>query len=146
MPYYAHSGRTAREGRSAVPPQEYGVHVGGVMHAALRHAREMACFLEDEGQSAALVATVFRAALAHDMGKLLPENAALLGQTFGEERPPRLPINHVDAGVAHLLNEDQMAALLAWAHHCGLDQEFRRFLVKCADYSQQYNILALDFL
>lgn len=121
MPCYAHSGRVAFKSRPAVSPQTYADHVAGVSRAALRHVQEMACFLTEEGQRTALIASVCRASLAHDMGKLLPENAAMLGQTFGEERPPRLPINHVDAGVAHLVNEDQMAALLAWAHHGGLD-------------------------
>ena len=124
MPYYAHSGRLAWEDRPAVPPQPYADHVAGVAQAALRHVRDMAGFLTDVAQREALIASVLRAAQAHDIGKLLPENAAILGQTYGQERPPRLAANHVDAGVACLLEQgDLVAGLLAWAHHVGLDDQ-----------------------
>ena len=49
MPYFAHSGRSAREGRPAVAPQPYAEHVTGVAQTALRHARDMVRFLADEG-------------------------------------------------------------------------------------------------
>jgi CRISPR-associated endonuclease/helicase Cas3 len=124
MPYCAHSGRLAWEGRPAVPPQTYADHVTGVVQAALRHARDMAGFLTDISQRKSFIASVYRAALAHDIGKLLPENAAMLSQTHGKERPSRLETNHVDAGVAFLLEQgDQVASLLAWAHHVGLDDQ-----------------------
>lgn len=124
MPWFAHSGRAAHEGRPAIPPQPYAEHVARVASAAQAHAQDMARYLVDATQRAGLVACVRRAALAHDMGKLLPENAAVLGRTYGAGRPPRLPLNHVDAGVAYLLRQEEaMAALLAWAHHGGLDDQ-----------------------
>lgn len=57
------------------------------------------------------------AALYHDLGKLESENQEVLRT---EETGP-LPINHVDAGVAHLLSVGQTEAAIAiYAHHKGL--------------------------
>lgn len=121
MTHHAHSGRAAREGRPAIPPQPYAVHVHGVATAALQQAQEMARFLTEPGQRKPFIACVHRAAMAHDLGKLLPENAEVLSRSYGMDRPTRLPVNHVDAGVAHLMaSGDAMSALLVWAHHAGL--------------------------
>lgn len=63
----------------------------------------------------------------HDLGKLNPDNQAELHRT--KKRVP-LPINHVDAGTAVLLQQDdQYAALNVYSHHRGLpnmDEELCR--------------------
>lgn len=59
------------------------------------------------------------AAEYHDLGKLDPNNQIVLACGTG-----KLPINHVDAGAAYLLQGktslDTFAALLVYAHHRGL--------------------------
>jgi CRISPR-associated endonuclease/helicase Cas3 len=61
--------------------------------------------------------------LFHDLGKLDPANQSVLAGAA----PGRLPLNHVDAGVAHLLGgpaapavSRQLAAAIVFAHHQGL--------------------------
>jgi CRISPR-associated endonuclease/helicase Cas3 len=60
------------------------------------------------------VANVEVAATFHDLGKLDPGNQSALRQG----RAGRMPWDHIDAGVAHLLaNGNRMAAWLVRAHH-----------------------------
>jgi len=58
------------------------------------------------------------AAYFHDLGKLLPENQAVLS---GSSTKKSLPSNHVDAGAAYLKRENCIeGALLVYSHHRGL--------------------------
>lgn len=58
------------------------------------------------------------AAEYHDLGKLDPANQAVLACEGGKGR---LPLNHVDAGSAYLLQtKSPFAALMVYSHHRGL--------------------------
>lgn len=107
----AHSGRAAR----GLGPQKYADHVRNVrclattkMNAALRYRR---------APGPALEASVAWASEFHDLGKLVPENQVVLRTS---ERGG-LPVNHVDAGVAHLsVLREVEAAMAVYGHHTGL--------------------------
>jgi len=65
----------------------------------------------------AFQSVVGEAAFVHDLGKLDGQNQAILASSGRA----RLPVNHVDAGVAALLRRNQIeAALVAYSHHRGL--------------------------
>lgn len=115
MSYLAHSARPDR----GIPAQEYREHVVETRRRAQenaaragRHAPKYARLLE----AAAALAGEF-----HDMGKLDDENQAVLS---GKVKAKKLPVQHVDAGVAHLLSKGtlshQYAAFISYAHHIGL--------------------------
>ncbi len=107
----AHSGRAAR----GLGPQKYRDHIvtvrdfgGHQVRAALRYRTV---------PDPALEASVEMAGEFHDLGKLEPENQTVLRT---KERGG-LPINHVDAGVAHLSGCRQTeAAIAVYGHHVGL--------------------------
>ena len=115
MSYLAHSARPDR----GIPAQEYREHIVESRRRAQenavragRHAPKYARLLE----AVAALAGEF-----HDMGKLDDENQAVLS---GRVRAKKLPVQHVDAGVAHLLSKGtlwhQYAAFVSYAHHIGL--------------------------
>lgn len=115
MNYLAHSARPDR----GIPAQDYREHVVESRRRAQenavragRHAPKYARILE----AVAALAGEF-----HDMGKLDDENQAVLS---GRVRAKKLPVQHVDAGVAHLLSKGtlwhQYAAFVSYAHHIGL--------------------------
>lgn len=118
MPPLAHSARPAK----GIPAQEYAAHVGEVFRTACDRAARAAGFSPRFG--AILESAVGHAGLWHDLGKLDPANQATL-RSCGRDR---LPINHCDAGVAHLMREAAesgslarvVAAYLVFAHHKGL--------------------------
>jgi CRISPR-associated endonuclease/helicase Cas3 len=111
MELLAHSGRAAR----GLGPQKYADHVQKVkslaslkMNTALRYR-----FAPDPG----FETSVAWASEFHDLGKLEPENQAVLRTS---ERGG-LPVNHVDAGVAHLSAVREIeAAMAVYGHHVGL--------------------------
>lgn len=111
VPVLAHS---ARDGR---PPQTYAEHVGNVIghpvFGATVSAAEVARYRPRDGQ--AFIQTVGLAAEYHDLGKLDERNQAVLARSSKEG----LPVNHVDAGVCHLLAQraTRWAALLVYGHH-----------------------------
>ncbi len=111
VPALAHS---ARDGR---PPQTYAEHVGNVTghpaSGATVNAARAAAYRPRDGQ--AFIQTVGLAAEYHDLGKLDARNQAVLARSSKEG----LPVNHVDAGVCHLLAEKatRWAALLVYGHH-----------------------------
>lgn len=115
MTYLAHSARPDR----GIPEQEYREHVIETRrraqdNAALagRYAPKYAGLLE----AVAALAGEF-----HDMGKLDDDNQAVLS---GRVSAKKLPVQHVDAGVAHLLGKGtqwhQYAAFVSYSHHIGL--------------------------
>jgi CRISPR-associated endonuclease/helicase Cas3 len=115
MSYLAHSARPDRD----IPAQEYREHIVETRRRAQENA-------EQAGHYAPKYAHLLEAAAAlagefHDMGKLDDENQAVLG---GRVKAKKLPIQHVDAGVAHLLGKGtlwhQYAAFISYAHHIGL--------------------------
>jgi CRISPR-associated endonuclease/helicase Cas3 len=69
------------------------------------------------GREAFLESALRAAAAFHDLGKLDDDNQAILYE--GGSRG--LPVNHVDAGTAHLLESDFVeSAMLVYSHHLGL--------------------------
>jgi CRISPR-associated endonuclease/helicase Cas3 len=115
----------AHSAQGGNPPQAYADHIGSVIchpaYGATVNAAHVARYRPRDGQ--AFVQTVGLAAEYHDLGKLDERNQAVLSQSSKEG----LPVNHVDAGVCHLLAEKatRWAALLVYGHHayrphCGL--------------------------
>ena len=110
----AHSPQPENE----IPAQPYAEHIENVIASAVRHAGGLTA---DSTDRRLLKLAVRLAAEFHDIGKLEPENQAIL--SVGGSG--RLPVNHVDAGVAHLLKAPpqlgaQLAAILVFSHHRGL--------------------------
>ena len=110
----AHSPQPENE----IPAQPYSEHLENVIKLAVRHANDLTATATD-GQLFKLAVDL--AAEFHDLGKLDPENQAVL--SVGGSG--RLPVNHVDAGVANLLKDPpqmaaQLAAILIFSHHRGL--------------------------
>ncbi len=98
------------------PAQSYADHVRNVVDFAVENARRAAAFLPPE-QGAKFIHAVKAAACFHDLGKLDPDNQAALS----EGRARHLPVNHVDAGVANLLEKgDIEPAVVIHSHHRGL--------------------------
>ncbi len=100
-----------------VTPQTYAEHIHGVAEDAQRFGEEVASFIPDETKRSRFVNSVLAAALYHDLGKLCVENQQVLRTNTND----KLPINHVDAGTAHLIQQNNIcAALLVYSHHRGL--------------------------
>lgn len=110
----AHSPRPRR----GIPAQSYADHVQGVEEVAYENVRVAAHHWRGDREK--FVESVRVAAKFHDLGKLEPANQAVLARDFRREA---LPVNHVDAGVAHLFSpaiNNLLAATLVYAHHIGL--------------------------
>ncbi|MEN6384807.1 MAG: DEAD/DEAH box helicase [Phycisphaerales bacterium] len=111
MIYLAHS----KKGN--IPEQEYSAHICGVRSRACEYARDMASYSECDKDL--LSQAVEKAAVYHDMGKLNKDNQDVLS---GKISSKSLPQNHVDAGVAHFLNDKNLSVISAaviQAHHYG---------------------------
>lgn len=111
----AHSAKPER----GVPAQGYHEHIVQARQWALDNAQRVG---EHSPKYAALLhAAVGLAAEYHDMGKLDDANQRVLR---GDVQAKKLPINHVDAGAAHLWQQagvaNKLAAMVAYAHHRGL--------------------------
>lgn len=108
--YLAHS---ARDG---IPAQSYSEHIENVRHDAQSHAEVAGSYSVKFRNS--LKETAGLAAEFHDLGKLDSANQSVLASEGGKRR---LPLNHVDAGSAYLLQaKSPFAALMVYAHHRGL--------------------------
>ena len=110
----AHSPQLENE----IPAQPYSEHLENVIKLAVRHANELIATAID---SQLFKLAVHLAAEFHDLGKLDPDNQVVL--SVGGSG--RLPVNHIDAGVANLLKDPpqlaaQLAAILVFSHHRGL--------------------------
>ncbi|MBI1821684.1 MAG: DEAD/DEAH box helicase [Nitrospirae bacterium] len=114
MSYLAHSARPDQ----SIPAQGYGEHIRASRDSALLHAEKCGRYSKRFGEM--LVATATLAGEFHDFGKLDDANQKVLAGTGGG----KLPVPHVDAGAAHLLNKgdqaSKYAALICYAHHRGL--------------------------
>ena len=115
MTYLAHSARPDR----GIPEQEYRDHIKNVVGNAMGNADRAAEFSAMFGDL--LRAAVRLAAEFHDLGKLDEDNQEVLRTNRGQ----RLKLNHVDAGVAHLLKDarrgsELLAAVSVFSHHIGL--------------------------
>ena len=99
------------------PEQEYRDHIENVVGMAVGNADRAAVYSAMYGD--VLRAAVRKAAEFHDLGKLDETNQEVLRNNRGKM------LNHVDAGVAHILDGPPnsarvVAALAAFAHHIGL--------------------------
>lgn len=109
MDYLAHSaGEHSKE-------QSYCDHVEHVTEKAVRAAEEVTRYMSAKQNG--LSTTVKLAAQRHDLGKLSPDNQAAL---HNKEHHAHLPVNHVDAGTASLLQLSPFSALAIYSHHRGL--------------------------
>ncbi|MEK7843455.1 MAG: DEAD/DEAH box helicase [Pseudomonadota bacterium] len=115
MSYLAHSARLNR----GIPVQEYREHVFETRRRAQENAAKAGYYATKYGHLLEVVAAL--AGEFHDMGKLDDDNQAVLN---GSVSAQKLPVQHVDAGVAHLLSLGeqwhQLAAFVSYAHHIGL--------------------------
>ncbi len=110
MKYYAHSPK------DSVPAQEYAVHVLNVRERSVKYAQDCAEHSRTDGDL--LVRLAEMSSVFHDLGKLDKDNQRVLS---GEIKARSLPKNHVDAGTAHFLrNENYLLAASIYAHHTRL--------------------------
>lgn len=111
MMYYAHS----KKGN--ISAQEYSTHIRAVISLAHKYVQTTSCYSKHD--KVLLSQAVEKAAIFHDLGKLCMDNQDVLS---GKKQAKALPINHVDAGVAHFLDERHFSAVSAAvikAHHIG---------------------------
>jgi CRISPR-associated endonuclease/helicase Cas3 len=115
MNYLAHSSRSDR----GIPAQEYHEHIIETRQRAQENAVKAGRYSKKYGLFLEVIAAL--AGEFHDMGKLDDDNQAVLN---GSVSAKRLPVQHVDAGVAHLLSCGEqwhsLAAFVSYAHHIGL--------------------------
>jgi CRISPR-associated endonuclease/helicase Cas3 len=100
--------------RPDLGPQPYASHVRGVRLGA--HARIEAVVRYAKNPPPGLMEAVLMGAEFHDLGKLDEDNQTVLRGGRGG----RLPVEHIDAGTAHLLHaqrENRAAAWLVRSHH-----------------------------
>lgn len=103
--------------KKGVPVQDYAAHVVGVLSRSGEAAQNAARYSATNGD---LLREVVRlAAEFHDLGKLDAENQKVLA---GIIKARHLPIQHTDAGTAHILDNigNSLSAVLAKSHHIGL--------------------------
>ncbi len=112
-----------KEGEQGDP---YARHVKAVREGAVDRAVKMLHFASSSPTG--LIDSISAAATFHDLGKLDPENQSVL-RLF---RGGRLHWDHIDAGVAHLTNQQEwIAAWLVRAHHApGFPQKAEHFTEK----------------
>jgi len=96
---FAHSPDLKRE----IPAQDYAAHVDGVVNQATKAADGAALYCSCDGEL--LRKVVLLAAEFHDLGKLDKENQEVLS---GKRKAKKLPIQHTDAGTAHLIDNLQI--------------------------------------
>lgn len=94
-------------------PQEYCNHTRSVAHGSLQHAEKMLEYATHK-MSPQWGQAIEQAGYFHDLGKLDPDNQKVLRRGRGG----RLPVDHMDAGIAHLLEQRcELAAWLVRSHH-----------------------------
>lgn len=104
----AHSARSLQ----GIPEQPYEAHIVNVTTRAEQNAVQAAWYHNGNGK--AFVDTVRACAISHDLGKLDGGNQKALHAGPSAS----LPVNHVDAGVTHLLKYGLgAAAFLVAGHH-----------------------------
>ncbi len=112
MGLLAHSARNSM----GVPVQTYEKHVRNVIALAVEKAGQIAQYYAGNGD--ALVSSIRFTAEFHDLGKVDPINQNALAD---DSKLRRLPLNHVDAGVAYAMSvSNVLAAILVSSHHLGL--------------------------
>ncbi|WP_374089901.1 CRISPR-associated endonuclease Cas3'' [Methylomicrobium lacus] len=124
MDLLAHSAKCDK----GIPAQSYAEHILKARQQAFEKAQRAGSLAPDMKESLSQV--VVLATEFHDMGKLDDENQAVLS---GQMKSKKLPVNHVDSGVAYLrqLAKNNLSAMLAleavYAHHIGLQSRAKEF-------------------
>jgi len=124
MDLLAHSAKCDK----GIPAQSYAEHILKARQQAFEIAQRAGSLAPDLKEPLSQVAAL--AAEFHDMGKLDDENQAVLS---GQKKSKKLPVNHVDSGVAYLrqLVKNNLSAMLAleavYAHHIGLQSRAKEF-------------------
>lgn len=111
MTYFAHSPK------DGIEAQTYADHIRGVTSLVKQFAMETGQYSKHD--RTVLQQLAEEAAEYHDLGKLDPKNQRVLS---GEVTSKVLPVNHVDAGVAHWLSDQRFSSFCAavtQAHHMG---------------------------
>lgn len=104
----------AHSAHDGAPEQTYRAHVGEVIRLAMEFGRAVATFSPKWREC--FLAALEMAAKYHDLGKLDEIFQEDLRRNRRETR-----LNHVDAGVAHLLKGKHAEAVVAaYSHHIGL--------------------------
>jgi CRISPR-associated endonuclease/helicase Cas3 len=112
MTLLAHSAKP----KQGIEPQCYACHVSSVVSRAMAAAHTAAHYSSVDAKL--LIDVVRSAGEFHDLGKLDPDNQDILA---GKKKAKCLPIQHTDAGTAHLISENRVpAAALVHSHHIGL--------------------------
>jgi len=102
---------------TGVDIQPYESHIKGVLKRALAYTNDICRHSKLNGEILSHI--VRKAALFHDLGKLDKTNQLVL---LGEKFSKKLPINHVDAGTAYFLEDNNLShatAAIIQAHHIG---------------------------
>ncbi len=104
----------AHSARFGCPEQTYKEHVSEVVRRALESASKAASYTPF---GKLFLSTVRAAAEYHDLGKIDEANQEVLRGKTKES----LPVDHWDAGTAHLLGKQSIPpALCVFSHHAGL--------------------------
>lgn len=100
-----------------ISPQTYVDHVASVVSRAIDCASCVTHYAQHDGDL--FLETIRAAAEYHDLGKLDPDNQAVLR---GERNAHHLPVQHTEAGTVYLLDRLGIAtgAALVRSHHIGL--------------------------
>jgi len=113
MIYSAHS----PDKQTGIDAQPYKCHIMSVIEKATKNASEVCKYATTDRE--VLLHITKQAAVFHDLGKLDKANQVILN---GIETAKKLPVNHVDAGSAFFLTEENysyITAMLIQAHHKG---------------------------
>jgi CRISPR/Cas system-associated endonuclease/helicase Cas3 len=102
--YFAHSPDKKR----SVQAQRYEHHIENVKKLALQFINDIFDYAKHDGDLLKQIITF--ATEYHDLGKLAKENQEILS---GNKKAKHLPINHVDAGTAHFLRQNNLYHLIA---------------------------------
>lgn len=106
----------ARSQRHDGTKQTYAEHVNGVKNKSIENVKAFGGFLQNQEKEDLYEKVINNAAEYHDLGKLNKENQRVF---HGERTESKLPVDHRDAGVQHLLGNDRekIDATLIYAHH-----------------------------
>ncbi len=125
----------AHSKRFGCPEQGYNEHISEVVRRALDFSTKVELHTDFRGRFKSIV---FAAAEYHDLGKIDEANQDVLHK----EKGGSLPVDHWDAGTAHLLREKSFpSALCVFSHHIGLpsiykEKSLKEYQFRVRDYAK----------